>query len=178
MYDTAAGAAGAATGCTEFKDTIWEFVTTTGLQFYEPDRISDPRLSDDECLYSAKEMVASSGEPPVLLSFIGFRQSNLLVVVGLMSLEDTLDYSDVIYLAGVQSDLLAQAGATSAPRQPAALQGQPAIPRRRTRSTRIWRPMTSITSATATTPIQILTSAATARRSTRIAAARRCTSAG
>lgn len=120
VYDTAAGAAGAATGCTEYSDTIWEFVTTTGLQFPEPDRISDPRLSDDECLYSAKEMVASAGESPVLLSFMGFRQSNFLVVVGLMTLGDTLDYNDVIGLAGVQSDLLAQAGATSPPRQPGA----------------------------------------------------------
>lgn len=121
VYDTVAGATGAATGCTEFMQTMWEFVTVTGLQFDEPGRISDPRIGDEDCLYSAKEMVASTGEPPVLLSFMGFRQSNLLVVVGLMTLEDTLDYNDVIGLAGLQSDLLAQAGATSAPRQPAAL---------------------------------------------------------
>ena len=33
---------------------------------------------------------------------MGFRQSSLLVVVGLMALEDTLDYRDVIHLAGLR----------------------------------------------------------------------------
>ena len=65
VYDTAEGAAGAVSGCDEYLDTIWEYVTVTGLQFYEPNPISDPRIGDEDCLYSAKEIVASSGEPPV-----------------------------------------------------------------------------------------------------------------
>jgi S1-C subfamily serine protease len=120
VYGTVAGAAGAATDCTEFMDTMWEFVTVTGLQFYTPDYVSDPGIGDQSCLYTAKEMVASPGEPPVLLNFVGFRQSNLLVVVGMMSLQSTLPYGEVISLAALQSNLLAQAGATSAPRQPSA----------------------------------------------------------
>jgi len=105
-YDTEEGAAGAANECQEFVDTMWEFVSTLGFEFYEPEYISDPMLGDESCAFSAEEIVGSAGEPPLLLAFIGFRQGNVLVVVGALTLEDAMSYEGLGYLAAIESNLI------------------------------------------------------------------------
>jgi S1-C subfamily serine protease len=121
LYDTSQGAAGAVSGCTEFLDTMWEFVTDMGFAFYEPELAPDPQLGDESCLYGAEEDVGSSSEPPLMLSFVGFRQANALAVVGVFSLSTDFEYQAVVALAGVQSSLLTQASlpAVSGSRPPA-----------------------------------------------------------
>ena len=116
LYDTAAGADGAVTNCDEYLDTVWEFVTVAGIELYDPVYVSDPAVGEESCLYTAKEKVATAGEPPLLMKFIGFRQSGALVVVGLLSLENTPGYQDITMLATRQSVLLTQAGLTAARR--------------------------------------------------------------
>ena len=120
LYETERGAAGAASGCDEFLDTMWEFITAVGFEFYEPEYLSDPMLGHESCLFSAEEIVASPNEPPVILGFIGFRQSNVLTVVAMLSLPDWMSFEGLEYLAALQSNLLAnELGLIVPPRQPA-----------------------------------------------------------
>jgi hypothetical protein len=107
LYETAEGAAGAASGCEEFLDTAWEFVTAVGFEFYEPEYLSDPMLGDEGCTFAAEEVVSSPGEPPLLLAFTGFRQGNVLAVAGVLTLEEGMSYEGLAYLAATQSDILA-----------------------------------------------------------------------
>jgi len=120
LYETEQGAADAASGCDEFLDTAWEFITAVGLEFYEPEYLSDPAAGDESCLFRAEEVVESPDEPPYILGFIGFRQSNVLAVVAMMSLPDVISFEGLQYLAALQSDLLAdELGVIAPPRQPA-----------------------------------------------------------
>ncbi|MDI6858108.1 MAG: serine protease [Dehalococcoidia bacterium] len=121
LYETERGAAGATSGCEEFLDTAWEFVTAVGFEFYEPEYLSDPMLGDEGCTFATEEIVSSPGEPPLLLAFTGFRQGNVLAVVGVLTLEEGMSYEGLAYLAGAQSDLLAyEMGLVAPPRQPPA----------------------------------------------------------
>jgi len=120
LYETERGAAGAASGCDEFSDTAWEFITAVGLEFYEPEYLSDPVVGDESCLFRAEEIVESPDEPPYILGFIGFRQSNVLAVVAMMSLPDVISFEGLQYLAALQSNLLAdELGIITPPRQSA-----------------------------------------------------------
>ena len=126
VYETEQGAAGASNDCQEFVDTMWEFVSAVGFEFYEPEYLSDPLLGNESCLFSAGEVVYSPGEPPLLLAFVGFRQGNVLAVVGALTFEDAMSYEGLGYLAGYQSNLLTSAlglvvpprGSNAAPPQP------------------------------------------------------------
>ena len=121
LYETEEGAAGAASGCEEFLDTAWEFVTAVGFEFYEPEYLSDPMLGDEGCTFATEEIVSSPSEPPLLLAFTGFRQGNVLAVVGVLTLEEGMSYEGLAYLAGAQSELLAyELGLVAPPRQPVA----------------------------------------------------------
>ena len=121
LYETERGAAGAASGCDEFSDTAWEFITAVGLEFYEPEYLSDPVVGDESCLFRAEEIVESPDEPPFILGFVGFRQSNVLAVVAMMSLPDVISFEALQYLAALQSNLLAdELGIITPPRQSAA----------------------------------------------------------
>lgn len=64
--------------------------------------------------------VGSSAEPPLMLTFVGFQQSNTLVVVGVLSLTNSFDYQTATVLALAQSNLLARAGVAASPRGPIA----------------------------------------------------------
>lgn len=120
LYETERGAAGAVSECNEFLDTIWEFITAVGFEFYEPEYISDPMLGDESCLFSAEEIVESPNEPPLILGFVGFRQSNVLTVVAMLSLPDWMSFEGLEYLAALQSNLLAdELGLVAPPHQPA-----------------------------------------------------------
>ena len=103
-YETAAGAAGAVSGCDEFLDTMWEFVTDMGFEFYQPEYIDGSRVGDESCLYSAEEDVGVE-DTPLKLTFIGFRQDNALVIVGVFTLMD-YDFQTPIVLGQAQSMLL------------------------------------------------------------------------
>ena len=94
VYDTAEGAAGAASDCDEFLDTMWEFVTEMGFEFYEPEFVEGSQVGDESCLYSAEEDVGSSDSAPLKLTFVGFRQDNALVIVGVFSLTRQLRLPD------------------------------------------------------------------------------------
>jgi len=126
VYETEQGAAGASNDCQEFVDTMWEFVSAVGFEFYEPEYLSDPLLGNESCLFSAGEVVYSPGEPPLLLAFVGFRQGNVLAVVGALTFEDAMSYEGLGYLAGYQSNLLTSdlglvvppRGSNAAPPQP------------------------------------------------------------
>jgi S1-C subfamily serine protease len=126
VYETEQGAAGAANDCQEFVDTMWEFVSAVGFEFYEPEYLSDPLLGSESCLFSAEEVVYSPSEPPLILAFIGFRQGNVLAVVGVLTFEDAMSYEGLSYLAGYQSNLLTSdlglvvppRGSNAAPPQP------------------------------------------------------------
>ncbi|HUS81764.1 MAG TPA: serine protease [Dehalococcoidia bacterium] len=120
LYETSQGAAGAVSDCSEFLDTMWEFVTDMGFEFYEPELVSDPQLGDESCLYGAEEDVGSSNESPLMLAFVGFRQANALIVVGVFSLTLDFDYQTVVALAGAQSNLLTRAGLPALSREPRA----------------------------------------------------------
>jgi S1-C subfamily serine protease len=106
VYETEQGAAGASSDCQESVDTIWEFVSALGFEFYEPEYMLDPMLGNESCLFSAEEIVSSPSEPPLLLAFAGFRQGNVLAVVGALTFEDAMSYEGLGYLAGYQSNLL------------------------------------------------------------------------
>lgn len=119
LYETEQGAAGAVSGCNEFMDTIWEFITAVGFDFYEPEYLTDPLLGNESCLFSAEEIVASPNEPPLVLGFVGFRQSNVLALVAMLSLPDSMYFEGLQHLAASQSDLLAdELGLIVPPRQP------------------------------------------------------------
>jgi S1-C subfamily serine protease len=120
LYETERGAADAASGCDEFLDTMWEFVTAVGFDFYEPEYLSDPLVGDESCMFGAEEIVASNDQPPVVLGFIGFRQSNVLALVAMLSLPDWISFEGLEYLAALQSNFLAdELGLIVPPRQPA-----------------------------------------------------------
>ncbi len=119
LYETTQGAADAASGCDEFLDTMWEFVTAVGFEFYEPEYVSDAMIGDESCLFSAEEIVASPDELPVILSFVGFRQSNVLALVAMLSLPDWVYFEGLVGLATLESDLLAgELGLVAPSRQP------------------------------------------------------------
>jgi S1-C subfamily serine protease len=105
VYETAEGAAGAVSNCDEFLDTMWEFVTDMGFEFYEPEYVDGSQVGDESCLYSAEEEVGSADTPPLKLTFVGFRQDNALVIVGVFSLTQ-YDVQTPIVLAQAQSQLL------------------------------------------------------------------------
>ena len=128
LYQTEQGAAGAASGCDEFLDTAWEFITAVGLEFYEPEYLSDPVVGDESCLFRAEEIVESPDEPPFILGFIGFRQSNVLAVVAMMSLPDVISFEGLQYLAALQSNLLANELGIIAPPRQSAVPPPPAPP--------------------------------------------------
>ena len=117
VYKTAEGAAGAVTDCVEFQDTIWEFVTEMGFEFYEPESVDSPKIGAETCLYSAEEDVGSSDSPPLKLTFLGFRQDNALVVIGVFSLTGSFDFQTPVVLAQAESRLLA-GGSAVRPRDP------------------------------------------------------------
>ena len=120
LYETEEGAAAAASGCDEFSDTAWEFITGVGLEFYEPEYLSDPAVGDESCLLRAEEVVESPDEPPFILGSIGFRQSNVLAVVSMISLPDSISFEGLQYLAALQSNTLAdELGIIAPPRQSA-----------------------------------------------------------
>jgi S1-C subfamily serine protease len=117
VYESEQGAAGASSDCQEFVDTIWEFVSAVGFEFHEPEYLSDPMMGNESCLFTAKEIVSSPSEPPLLLAFVGFRQGNVLAVVGALTLEDAMSYEGLGYLASYQSNLLtSQLGLVVPPR--------------------------------------------------------------
>ena len=121
LYETEEGASDAVSGCDEFTDTAWEFITAVGLEFYEPEQLSDPAIGDESCLFRAEEIVESPDEPPYILGIVGFRQSNVLAVVAMMSLEDSTSFDGLQHLAELQSNVLAnELGLVTPPRQPAA----------------------------------------------------------
>jgi S1-C subfamily serine protease len=128
LYETAEGAAGAAdavSDCEEFLDTMWEFVTLMGFEFHEPQYVDGSQIGEESCLYGAEEDVTSSDEPPLMLSFVGFRQANVLVVVGVLTLSNTYDYQTATLLAATQSNLLAQAGWTTSGAPPTSSRNLP-----------------------------------------------------
>jgi S1-C subfamily serine protease len=106
VYETADGAATTVTNCDEFTDTMWEFVTEMGFSFYQPEAVEGAQIGDETCLYSADEDVGSSDSPPLKLTFLGFRQDNALVVVGVFSLNGNYDFQTPVALAQAQSRLL------------------------------------------------------------------------
>ena len=103
---------------------MWEFVADMGFEFYEPQFVSDKLVGDESCMYSAEEDVGSTGDPPLKLSFVGFRQGSALVVVGVFSLSDNFDFQTPVVLARAQSNLLAGAS-TSRPAPGSGPLGQP-----------------------------------------------------
>jgi hypothetical protein len=119
VYDTAAGAAGAMSDCDEFLDSMWEFVTDMGFEFYEPEYVDGSQVGEESCLYSAEEDVGDE-DTSLKLTFVGFRQENALVIVGVLTLTD-YDFQMPVLLAQAQSLLL---GGTVAPGDNG-LQGQP-----------------------------------------------------
>ncbi|MCJ7492005.1 MAG: serine protease [Dehalococcoidia bacterium] len=116
VYETAEGAAGAVSDCVEFQDTMWEFVTDMGFEFYQPEYVDGSQVGDESCLYSAEEDVGTSDTPPLKLTFVGFRQDNALVLVGLFSMAGEYDFQTPILLAQAQSGLLG--GVAAPPRRP------------------------------------------------------------
>jgi S1-C subfamily serine protease len=120
VYETEKGASGAANDCQEFVDTMGEFVNRFGLEFNEPEYVSDPMLGNESCLFIAEEIASSSSPPLLSLAFIGFRQGNVLAVVGVLTIEDAMPSEGLAYLAwvaGYESDLLtSELGLVAPPR--------------------------------------------------------------
>jgi S1-C subfamily serine protease len=117
VYETAEGAAGAMSDCSEFLDTMWEFVTDMGFEFYQPESVDGSRVGDESCLYSAEEDVGATDTPPLKLAFIGFRQDSALVIVGVFTLTD-YDFQTPVLLAQAQNALLGGGGAVGPQGQP------------------------------------------------------------
>jgi S1-C subfamily serine protease len=109
LYQTAQGAADASSAngaCSEFVDTMWEFLTSSGFEFYQPQVIEATQVGEESCMFTADESVgASAAGPPLKLSFVGFRQGNALSVAGILTLTD-YDLQTPIQVAQMQDALL------------------------------------------------------------------------
>jgi hypothetical protein len=141
--------------CDEFLDSMWEFVTDMGFEFYEPEYVDGSQVGEESCLYSAEEDVGEE-DTPLKLTFVGFRQENALVIVGVLTLTD-YDFQMPVLLAQAQSLLL---GGTVAPGDTDCRVSR----RRRTRSRSSFTATESNTPATAHILIRRRMSAGTALR--------------
>ncbi len=109
LYETAQDAADASSAngdCAEFVDTMWEFLTSSGFEFYQPEAIEATQVGEESCMFTADEKVdESAAGPPLKLSFVGFRQGNVLSVAGIFTLTD-YDLQTPIQVAQMQDALL------------------------------------------------------------------------